>query len=54
MISLLYNGDVVISQNSVKVQFENDTDFSKYDLVGFKNNETKPFTIKNSGEIEGL
>ena len=54
VISLLYNGDVVISQNSVKVQFENDTDFSKYDLVGFKNNETKPFTIKNSGEIEGL
>ena len=54
VISLLYNGDVVISQNSVKIQFENNTDFSKYDLIGFKNNENKPFTIKNSGQIEGL
>ena len=54
VIRLLYNGDVVISQNEVKVQFDNDTDFSKYDLIGFKNNETKTFTIKNSGQIEGL
>ena len=54
VIRLLYNGDVVIDQTSVKVQFENDTDFSKYDLVGFKNNETKTFTVKNSGQIEGL
>ena len=54
VISLIYNGDVVIDQTSVKIQFQNDTDFSKYDLVGFKNNETKVFRIKNSGQIEGL
>ena len=54
VIDLIYNGDVVIDQNSVKVQFANETDFSKYDLIGFKNSESKPFTIKNSGQIEGL
>ena len=54
VIQLIYNGDTIIKQNSIRVRFANDTNFTKYDLVGFLNDSKDAFRIKNSDLIEGL
>lgn len=52
VIKLIYNGDIIIKQGSIQVQFHNETTFANYNLVGFVNDKT--INIVSNSLIEGL
>lgn len=53
VIKLIYNGDVIVKQNYIQIQFENETTFNNYNLKVFRNSDSIK-TIQSSSLIEGL